>query len=169
MACDLPFGTQPLTATAFRAPRLPLIAAALLAAGGCASSTTTVENATIAPEQTYSGSYALTAEEAKLDCARLTGRLQVRLLALRGAEYKVGPSDTSQAVRSVTSTAMGTNTAANAATRAATDRPVLEAYNKRLADLGCASFDLDKELAARPSAPSPSPTIPAPAKSKPRP
>ena len=169
MACDLPFGTQPLTAKASRAPHLSLIAATLFAVGGCASSTTTVQNGTIAPEPTYSGTYTLTAEEAKLDCARLTGRLQVRLLALRGAEYKVGPSGTSQAVRYVTSTATGTDTAAYAATRAATDRPVLEAYNKRLVDLGCASFDLDKELAARPSAPSPSPTIPAPAKSKPRP
>lgn len=109
-------------------------------------------------------SYTLTDEEKALDCRRLTGRLQVRLLALRGEEYKVQPSEAAQSMRSATSAALGTTTAKNAAARAANDRPVLDAYNKRLAELGCPSFDIGKELEARPSAPTPYPTNPAPGK-----
>ena len=167
MACEVPIGTPPLTSCLPRAA-LPLLVACLVAAGGCASTTTSVQNAASVPEPTYSGPYTLSAEERGLDCSRLTGRLQVRLLALRGEDYKVAPSGTSATMRSVTSTVFGTATATNAASRAAGDRPVLEAYNNRLVELGCPSFDLDKELAARPSAPSPSPTVPAPAKSKSR-
>ena len=105
--------------------------------------------------------YALSAEEKALDCRRLTGRIQVRLLALRGETYKIQPSAAAQSMRSATSAALGTDTAKNAAVRTATDRPVLEAYNARLVELGCPSFDLGKELEARPSAPTPYPTIPA--------
>lgn len=105
--------------------------------------------------------YTLSAEEQALDCRRLTGRIQVRLLAVRGESYKVQPSAASQSMRSATSAALGTDTAKNAAARSATDRPVLEAYNARLVALGCPSFDIGKELEARPSAPTPYPTIPA--------
>ncbi|MGE5267649.1 MAG: hypothetical protein ACM3L9_09820 [Deltaproteobacteria bacterium] len=111
--------------------------------------------------QLIDGAYSLSEEEKALDCKRLTGRIQVRLLSLRGEEYKVQPSEVSQSMRTATSTAMGTDTAKNAAARAASDRPMLEAYNKRLVELGCPSFDISKELAARPSAPTPLPTIPA--------
>jgi hypothetical protein len=107
------------------------------------------------------GAYSLSEEEKALDCKRLTGRIQVRLLSLRGEEYKVQPSEVSQSMRTATSTAMGTDTAKNAAARTASNRPVLDAYNKRLVELGCPSFDIGKELAARPSAPTPFPTIPA--------
>lgn len=113
------------------------------------------------PALAADGSYALSAEEKALDCGRLTGRMQVRLMSLRGADYKVGPSGTASAMRTVTSTAFGTKTGSNADARVAADRPLLEAYNRRLSELGCASFDIDKELAARPSAPSPAPSIPA--------
>lgn len=105
--------------------------------------------------------YTLSAEEKALDCRRLTGRIQVRLLALRGEAYKVQPSAAAQNMRSATSAALGTDTAKNAAIRTTTDRPVLEAYNGRLVELGCPSFDIGKELEARPSAPTPYPTIPA--------
>ncbi len=67
-------------------------------------------------------------------------------------------------MRTATSTVLGTDTAKNAAARAANDRPILDAYNKRLVELGCPSFDIEKELQARPSAPTPHPTVPAPAK-----
>ena len=113
-----------------------------------------------APQLT-GGLYALTEEEKGLDCKRLTGRIQVRLLSLRGEEYKAQPSTVAQTMRTATSTAMGTDTAKNAAARAAADRPILDAYNKRLVELGCPSFDIGKELAARPSAPTPYPTIAA--------
>lgn len=142
-------------------PTLAVPGALFLALAGCAGSAPTGE-ALLGPAATYT----LSAEEQGLDCSRLTGRIQVRLLALRGSEFKAAPSGTAEAMRSATSTAFGTDTAANAAVRAASDRPVLEAYNRRLAELGCPSFDLDKELAARPSAPTPAPSIPAAAKTK---
>lgn len=103
----------------------------------------------------------LSEEEKGLDCRRLTGRMQVRLLSIRGEEYKVQPSAASESMRTATSTALGTSTAKNAEARAQNDRPILDAYNKRLFELGCPSFDLDKELQARPSAPTPYPTVPA--------
>ncbi len=132
-----------------------LVIAALAILPGCAGSAG--GEASLLP----AGTYTLTAEEMALDCRRLTGRLQVRLLALRGEEYKVQPSSAAQSMRSATSAALGTDTAKNAAARAANDRPILDAYNKRLVDLGCPSFDIGKELEARPSAPTPHPTIPA--------
>ncbi len=113
--------------------------------------------------QIVDGRYVLSAEEQALDCRRLNGRLQVRILELRGEEFKTQPTAVSSGMRSVTSTVLLTGTAANADERRARNRPMLEAYNRRLGELGCPSYDLTKELAARPSAPSPSPTIPPPA------
>ena len=126
-----------------------LLLAAIVTLPGCAGSAG--GEAALLP----AGPYTLTPEEMALDCRKLTGRLQVRLLALRGEEYKVQPSSAAQSMRSATSAALGTDTAKNAAARAANDRPILDAYNKRLVDLGCPSFDIGKELAARPSAPTP--------------
>ncbi len=132
-----------------------LLAILLVAVTGCAGT------GSVAPSLTPGGGYVLNAEEKALDCRRLTGRVQVRLLALRGEEYKVAPSAVAGAMRTATSTALMTDTAKNAAARAAVDRPLLVAYNDRLKELGCKSFDIDKELEARPSAPTPVPTIPA--------
>jgi hypothetical protein len=110
----------------------------------------------------------LTAEEKALDCRKLTGRLQVRLLELRGAEFKSEASGLSQSLRSAASTLLFTDTGKNAAQRAQQNRPMLDAYNGLLKEKGCASFDIDKELAQRPSAPTPTPTVPASAAAKPK-
>jgi hypothetical protein len=143
-----------------RRTRFPALTAAALVVGGCASGTPGTDALLPGPP------YTLTEEEKKLDCARLTGRMQVRLLSLRGAEQKVGASEAAGTMRTVTSAAFGTDTATNAALRKAQNRPVLEAYNRRLVELGCASFDLEAELSARTSAPTPMPTVPAPKKGK---
>jgi hypothetical protein len=142
----------------FDRARVPLLVALIATLPGCAGSTGAE------PSLAPAGPHTLSSEEKALDCRRLTGRMQVRLLSLRGEEYKVQPSSAAKSMQSATSAALGTDTAKNAAERAANDRPVLEAYNRRLVELGCPSFDIDKELAARPSAPSPYPSIPAPAK-----
>lgn len=133
-----------------------LLCAGFAGLAGCAGPGVSGGDAGLLPQ-----GYALSAEEKALDCRRLTGRIQVRLLALRGEEYKVQPSGAAQSMRSATSAALGTDTAQNAAVRTSTDRPVLDAYNARLIELGCPSFDIGKELEARPSAPTPSPTVPA--------
>jgi hypothetical protein len=147
--------TPAMGAQVFDRARIPLIIFAAAMLPGCAGSAG--DSATLlAP-----GNYTLTTEEKALDCRRLTGRIQVRLLALRGEEYKVHPSSAAQSMRSATSAALGSDSDKNAAARAATNRPILDAYNNRLVELGCPSFDIAKELQARPSAPTPYPAIPA--------
>jgi hypothetical protein len=131
---------------------VPILISAVFSLAGCAGT---------GGAQLIDGSYTLSEEEKALDCKRLTGRIQVRLLSLRGEDYKVQPSEISQSMRTAASTALGSDTAKNAAARATNDRPILDAYNKRLVELGCPSFDIGKELAARPSAPTPAPVIPA--------
>ncbi len=133
-----------------------LLLGGLAGLSGCAGSGAIGGGAGLLPQ-----GYSLSAEEKALDCRRLTGRIQVRLLALRGEDYKVRPSTAAQSMRSATSAALGTDTAKNAAVRTATDRPVLDAYNARLIELGCPSFNIGQELEARPSAPTPYPTVPA--------
>jgi hypothetical protein len=150
--------TQVMGAQVFDRVRIPLMVFAAAALPGCAG-TPGDSTVLLAP-----GNYTLTAEEKKLDCQRLTGRIQVRLLALRGEEFKVHPSSASQSMRSATSAALGSDSEKNATARAATNRPILDAYNNRLVELGCPSFDIAKELQARPSAPTPYPTIPASSK-----
>lgn len=148
----------------FCSTRYTAFAAVALAVAGCAGGP---PGGTPGADALLPGPpYALSEEERKLDCSRLTGRLQVQLLALRGSEQKVGASEAAGAMRTVTSATFGTQTASNAAERTARNRPVLEAYNNRLVELGCASFDIEAELAARTSAPSPVPTVPAPKKKK---
>jgi hypothetical protein len=134
---------------------LVVLAGGLTGLSGCAGSGPS-GSAGLLPQP-----HTLSAEEKALDCRRLTGRIQVRLLALRGEDYKAQPSAAAAAMRTATSAALGTDTAKNASARSATDRPMLDTYNARLVELGCPSFDIGKELEARPSAPTPYPTIPA--------
>lgn len=139
---------------------------AALLAGACASAGDSPIAKTPTGIGTVSnGTYVLSAEEQGLDCRKLTGRMQVRILSVRGADYKVAPTGVSAAARTVSSTLLFTDTASNASERTARERPMLEAYNRRLKEQGCASFDLDKDLAARPSAPPPTPTVPPAGKS----
>lgn len=144
--------------------------AAVLAAAGLSGCANGLEGSSAGKTETgrlVDGRYLLSADEMALDCRRIHGRMQVRILELRGAEFKAETSELARGTRTVAGTLMVTHTAANAEARLARDRPMLEAYNRRLAELGCASYDLEKELAQRPSAPSPSPSIPPPAGKKP--
>lgn len=135
-----------------------LIFFALSLLSGCASmsssptqSTSSLQNA---PNEKK---YSLSEEELKLDCRKLTGRTQVRIMASRGADLKDAPSAASQTFGFLANSLLGSNY--NSVSQMSNDRLILEAYNKRLGELGCKSFDLDKELANRPSAPTPEPTI----------
>lgn len=104
--------------------------------------------------------YKLSPSELKLDCKRLTGTVKVRLIALR--QKPSAPSSTlSRGVQSVATPIFGgTRHNADEATQRAADMSLVEAYNKRLAEKNCPSFDLAAALAA-PGPASPSPTIPA--------
>lgn len=148
-----------LPISGFRLPRpSAFLAAGCLALSACAGAPAPGELAAKEP------SALLTADDRKLDCGRITGRMKVRILSLRGAEYKVGPSDFANGVQGVTGAATGGGAATAAAERANRDRAELEALNALLAEKKCPTFDLEKELAQRPSAPPPAPRRPTTAK-----
>jgi hypothetical protein len=103
--------------------------------------------------------YQLSAEELKLDCKRLTGRMQVRILQSRDASTRPEGSDASRAIKSVTTPLLGsTSFGLDPVGQAARDRAVLEAYNRQLAAKNCATFDLEAELKPKPVTETPRPT-----------
>ncbi|MFM7085185.1 MAG: hypothetical protein ACKOW3_09345 [Hyphomicrobium sp.] len=118
-----------------------------------------IQNTSALQKEPSEKNYQLSDEELKLDCKKLTGRTQVRIMASRGADLKETPSAASQTLGFLAATFHGSNSANNSTSSLSNDRLILEAYNARLADMGCKSFDLDKELANRPSAPTPEPSI----------
>lgn len=141
-----------------------LIVAGLILAllAGCAGSgPEPITTATAEPSKTAktaAGSAALSEGELKLDCAKLTGRMQVRLLQLRGYNERNTSSAIGRTMQLVAKPVFGgTSAGADPDARYADDVARLRAYNARLAELGCATYDLDKELAAKPSDPTPAP------------
>lgn len=104
--------------------------------------------------------YKLTASELKLDCKRLTGTIKVRLIALR--QKPIAPTTAvSRGVQSVAAPIFGgTRYGIDEDAQRAADLRLVEAYNKRLIEKSCPSFDIAAALA--PGAPtSPSPTLSA--------
>jgi hypothetical protein len=101
--------------------------------------------------------YTLTAEEIALDCRKLTGRMQVRILQIRDYTERPGSTGLSHVVQTATTAVLGgTKEGTDPASRYARDRAILEAYNNQLAAKGCPTFDLVAEL--RPKAVSETPT-----------
>ncbi|MEM9026761.1 MAG: hypothetical protein AAGC70_00160 [Pseudomonadota bacterium] len=135
--------------------------------GGCAlrlPSGSNVQTQSLQPRQT-TGGYQLTTAEQKLDCRRLTGRMQVRILQIRD-RMKAQPDTVLATVRSALSTTsrfiMSGSAASNgysAADRTKRDIEMLKAYNRTLANKNCATFDLNAELQERPVSHTPIPTL----------
>jgi hypothetical protein len=135
-----------------------------LVAGAC-SATPPPQSATLAAGQTPSGTaggtagaYQLTAEETALDCKKLTGRMQVRILQAR--DYQTQPKTTaaSQVMQQAVSTVGGgISHGMDPAGDHAKDRAQLEAYNQRLASLNCKTFNLDEDLKPKASTETPRP------------
>lgn len=98
-------------------------------------------------EQPMPGS-VLTASEAALDCKKMAGRMQVRLLEVRGKGPSRGPSGAAQTLQStVVPIFGGTGRGADAAGDRDTDIAKLKAMNDILIAKGCPHYDLDGELA----------------------
>ena len=117
---------------------------------------------TASPFEAAPGPVALVTEEEKtLPCSKINGRMQVRILALRGEDYKSVPTSVAQGTRSALSAIPGNAAAASSESRTAAERAKLDALNALLAEKKCPTYDLDKELAQRPSAPPPEPVKPA--------
>jgi hypothetical protein len=94
--------------------------------------------------------YQLTADELKLDCKRLTGRMQVRILQVRDQRERTLTSKTAQAIQSTVVPVFGGSPhGANPADDFRRDRAWLEAYNGQLAAKKCPVFDLENELQSR--------------------
>ena len=94
--------------------------------------------------------YQLSKDELALDCKKLTGRMQLRILQARDASVRGDSSALARTIQgTVTPFAGGATRGADRAKDAARDRAVLDAMNLQLASKNCATFDLDSELQPR--------------------
>ena len=138
---------------------LSVILLALLA--GCAGASSPISTSAADPAAPAAAG-ALSAEDQALDCGKLTGRMQVRLLQLRGYRDRNKASGIARTMQQVATPVFGgTSAGTDPDGRYAADVATLRAYNARLAELKCPTYDLEKELAAKPSDPTPQP-VPLP-------
>lgn len=139
--------------------------------GACGSSGTTTPKASAAgasvkpvairelpppPGLQSDGTYILSEAELALSCKKLAGRAQVRLLQIRDRELSTTSSFASRQMQKVATPVFGgTRYGADPDTDYLHDRAMVEAYNQRLAQKGCRTFDLEKELQPKPAGESP--------------
>lgn len=94
--------------------------------------------------------YQLSEEELKYDCAKLTGRMQIRILQVRGYD---ADKQVSMAARGMQAFATpiwgGTKEGSDPEGQHRKDLAMLEAYNRQLAAKKCKTFDLDAELGSK--------------------
>lgn len=106
-------------------------------------------------EQPVPGS-VLTASEIALDCKKMAGRMQVRILEHRGGGPSRGSSSIAQGLQSaVVPMFGGSQRGADAATDRADDIAKIKAMNAILISKNCPHYDIDAELAKDAKAPSP--------------
>ncbi len=108
---------------------------------------------TFAPD----GSYKMSESEHGLDCRRLTGRIQVRTLQIRD-RLEAQPPSVFNDVAMLLSPLRG-NSGERSRVDIGTQRDVevLKAYNEKLAEKGCPTFDLGAELQPQPVTHTPRP------------
>lgn len=149
----------------------PEVQIVLLAAGlvcGCAGAQSNAIDQSSAAEQRPAaespaqaglqpdGSYVLSASELALNCHKLAGRTLVRILQIRDYELTRKGSLAARGLQKVVTPVFGgTERGADPDADYRRDRAMVEAYNRRLAEKGCKSFDLVKELQPKPAAESP--------------
>jgi hypothetical protein len=94
--------------------------------------------------------YQLTPEELKLDCKKLTGKMQVRILQVRDQREQTLTTTASQLIqRSVVPVLGGSPHGARPDDDFKRDRAWLEAYNAQLAAKKCPTYNLENELQPR--------------------
>ena len=123
-----------------------------------------------APDRYKQGQpYELSAEEKSLDCKRLTGRMQLRILQTRDTIQRNDSSALGRGMQSaVTPIFGGTTHGVDPAADAARDRAMLEAFNAQLAAKKCPTYDLDAELQPRSPRDTPTPVPNSVAAAKPK-
>lgn len=118
-------------------------AAATLAAGCAGGPTLSSSTGTF----TELGGYQLAEDEKKLDCKRIRGRMQIRIVQVRAVRSR---EQTSLAARTMQQGLQpvygGTTYGADPDRDVRRDIAQIEAYNRRLAELKCPQIDVQKEL-----------------------
>jgi hypothetical protein len=103
--------------------------------------------------------YVLSAQELKLSCRKLTGRMQVRILQIRDHEQRARPSAASRlAQQAAASLYGGPRHGIDPDAEYRRDRAMLEAYNRQLAVKRCETFDLEAELTPKSVRDTPTPS-----------
>ncbi len=93
------------------------------------------------------GAYQLSSDELALDCKRLTGKMQIRILQFRDYDPARKPSMVGNALHTLHNPLIGGSTRGmDPAAEHQADLAMLQAYNKRLAEKKCRTFDLEAEL-----------------------
>lgn len=140
--------------------------AAAAATGGCAMGALSqggLPGGETSPLQTAAttsaaGNYTLSAEESELDCKKLAGKVQLRILEVRSGMKPEEASSIAKALQSTEALFGGSTQGLNATAEHQRMVAQLAAYNKQLADKDCRSFDIAKALTSTDAVPSP--TIP---------
>lgn len=142
----------------------PLVVAACAGAGsGGTSSIIPAAAAASASADPASGDYQLSADEQKLNCKQITGRMQVRILQVRDYNQQTRASQVSRGIQSALASTFG-NSAKGVDPDGvyAADLKTLRAYNQLLVAKGCKSYDLDRELQQTDPLVTPAATVPPP-------
>ena len=96
---------------------------------------------------TANSGYTLTPEDLKLDCKKLTGKIQVGILQLRGERGEAKTTDLSRNLQqAATPFVAGTSRGINPEGDQARAYSQLKAFNGQLAAKNCAVYDLDAQL-----------------------
>jgi hypothetical protein len=91
--------------------------------------------------------YQLSEREKKLDCKKLTGTMQVRILQIRDYDSRNKASLAARGMQSVVTPIWGgTTEGLDPDGQYRKDLAMLEAYNRQLAAKNCKTFDLAAEL-----------------------
>jgi hypothetical protein len=128
---------------------LAVFLATSLIAAGCSGNSQPDASALAPSSNTPSstGGYQLTEEEKALDCKKLTGRMQVRILQARDYSTQQKTSAASRALQgAVVATGSAAKRGIDPDSDHSQDRVQLEAYNQQLAALKCRTFNLDEDL-----------------------
>lgn len=145
---------------------VPLAAALVLA--GCANAMPGASPTPVKPPPPdtsgkfeQSGGYVLSEAERALDCKKLTGRIQLRILQLRSAADRPTTSQAARTTQAIVKPVFGGSSyGIDPKQQGANDRAVMQAYNEELKRKGCPAFDLEAELSATDSKHTPRPVMP---------
>ena len=103
--------------------------------------------------------YQLSEDEKKYDCKKLTGKMQVRILQIRGYDTRAKASSLARTTQAVTTPIFGgTKEGLDPDGQYRRDRAMLDAYNRELAAKKCKTFDIEAELKRIDGTPEPIPT-----------